>query len=71
MTWKWLVADVQNEEEFFQRLDQSAVFLNRVVPLKEGKPRQATVEPDSRHVQILLKELGLEQAKGVETPVKD
>jgi hypothetical protein len=49
--------------------DKTAVFLNRVVSvLEDAKSRGVEVEPDSRHAELLLKDLGLEHAKAVETP---
>ena len=53
--------------------EKETVFLNRVIvvrggSLRSGRDRSVTLEPDARHVQMLVKELGLEKAKGVETP---
>ena len=45
-------------------------MLNRVLRYMEespGRPRME-VEADDRHVQILVKELGLSKGKGVDTP---
>ena len=52
---------------------QSGVFLNRVVHILEGsrvlKPRVA-VEPDSRHAQLIVRELGLDaRTKGTDVPM--
>ena len=48
---------------------RSGRVLNRIITL-ESHPRRAIIEPDARHAQIIVKELGLEQAKAVETPAE-
>ena len=52
--------------------DKSGVFLNRVVQVLEGsRPNRArvAVEPDSRHARLVVRELGLEGAKGTDVPM--
>ena len=52
--------------------DRSATYLNRVVQLLPGsKPYAAevAVEPDSRHAQLVVRELGLSGAKGTDVPM--
>ena len=39
--------------------------LNRIIMLEEN-PKRAVIEPDARHAQLVVKELGLENAKAVE-----
>ena len=46
--------------------DVSAVFLNRVLQLVEGKLREVHVEPDGRHAKMIIKDLKLEGSSGVE-----
>ena len=52
--------------------DKEATILNRVVTLgwNENGFRTVTIEPDKRHVEIILKELNLngEKAKSAVTP---
>ena len=50
--------------------EKSMSFLNRVVAVQDGKVRQVTVEPDARHAQMVVHDLGLVGAKGVETPIE-
>ena len=50
--------------------DREAVFLNRVITLECGRPRRVIIEPDARHAQLIVKELGLQTARGVETPAE-
>ena len=52
--------------------DQSGVFLNRVVHILEGsRPHKVrvAVEPDSRHAQLVVRDLGLESARGTDAPM--
>ena len=51
------------------------VFLNRVIEVSSGIPpggsrpcRHALIEPDSRHAEIVIEELGLGKANGVDAP---
>ena len=56
---------------FEQGDDKTVRILNRVVSLDGTcQPRTLTYEPDARHAQALVKELGLERANGVETPAE-
>jgi len=49
--------------------DKSATVLNRIITLEsDDKVRRTTVEPDARHAQIIVSELGLEGGKGCEAP---
>lgn len=51
--------------------DKQAVFLNRVLTVDMSqKPHKIVYEPDARHAQLLIRELGLEKASGVETPAE-
>lgn len=49
--------------------DQEIHFLNRLIRVgtHEGQPA-VFLEPDRRHVDLLIRSLGLEKAKGVDTP---
>ena len=42
--------------------------LNRIISVEEGG---YTYEPDARHAEVIIKELGLQEAKPVTTPVAD
>ena len=58
---------------FEGRDSDHAVFLNRVVSImgdRSRPQRRVSVEPDSRHAQLLIKELGLQGAKGVGMPME-
>ena len=49
--------------------DREIHFLNRLIRVGKHNGRQAVfLEPDRRHVDLLIRELGLETAKGVDTP---
>ena len=49
--------------------DKSARVLNRIVTMED---EQIIIEADQRHVEIVVRELGLDEAKGVRTPgIKD
>ncbi|CAK0805504.1 unnamed protein product, partial [Prorocentrum cordatum] len=55
--------------------DKQAVFLNRVIEVSAGVPpgggrpcRHAMIEPDKRRAEIVIDELGLSKANGVDTP---
>ncbi|CAK0882435.1 unnamed protein product [Prorocentrum cordatum] len=57
--------------------DKQAVFLNRVIEVSAGVPpgggrpcRHAMIEPDKRHAEIVIDELGLSKANGVDTPTE-
>ncbi|CAK0857259.1 unnamed protein product [Prorocentrum cordatum] len=57
--------------------DKQAVFLNRVIEVSAGVPpgggrpcRHAMIEPDKRHAEIVIDELGLSKANGVDTPME-
>ncbi|CAK0850901.1 unnamed protein product [Prorocentrum cordatum] len=57
--------------------DKQAVFLNRVIEVSAGAPpgggrpcRHAMIEPDKRHAEIVIDELGLSKANGVDTPME-
>ena len=43
--------------------------LHRIVTI-EDEPKRAIIEPDARHAQLIVQELGLEKAKAVETPAE-
>ena len=43
-------------------------MLNRIISVEEGG---YTYEPDARHAEVIIKELGLQEAKPVTTPVAD
>ncbi len=47
---------------------KGATFLNRVITLKDGKPRRLEVEADSRHAEIIVADLGLQNSKGIDAP---
>ena len=49
-------------------LDRSVKVLNRIVSVSEDG---FTMEADPRHGQVLLKDLGLETARGVSTPADE
>ena len=48
--------------------DKGATFLNRVITLKDGKPRKLEEEADSRHAEIIVADLGLQNSKGIDAP---
>jgi hypothetical protein len=50
--------------------DKEAVMLNRVLVWRDpyGGDEAIEVEADSRHAELIVKQLGLENAKGVDTP---
>ena len=49
--------------------DREIHFLNRVIRVGKHSGRQAvSLEPDRRHVDLLIRELGPETTKGVDTP---
>ena len=49
--------------------DKEIHFLNRLIRVGTHQGRQAVfLEPDRRHVDLLIRNLGLENAKGVDTP---
>jgi len=48
--------------------DRTAQILNRIITLVDGPIRKATIEPDARHAQLIVSELGLASGKGCETP---
>ena len=49
--------------------DKEIHFLNRLIRIGTHQGRQAVfLEPDRRHVDLLIRNLGLENAKGVDTP---
>ena len=51
--------------------DRSGVFLNRVITVEMGeRPHALKYEPDGRHGEILVQELGMQQASGAETPAE-
>ncbi|CAK0865787.1 unnamed protein product [Prorocentrum cordatum] len=57
--------------------DKQAVFLNRVIEVSAGVPpgggrpcRHAMIEPDKRRAEIVIDELGLSKANGVDTPME-
>ncbi|CAK0813925.1 unnamed protein product [Prorocentrum cordatum] len=57
--------------------DKQAVFLNRVIEVSAGAPpgggrpcRHAMIEPGKRHAEIVIDELGLSKANGVDTPME-
>ncbi|CAK0826208.1 unnamed protein product, partial [Prorocentrum cordatum] len=57
--------------------DKQAVFLNRVIEVSAGVPpgggrpcRHAMIEPDKRHAEIVIDELGLSKANGVDAPTE-
>ena len=55
----------------FEEGDQSSgVFLNRVISVDNNQGRRVMIEPDSRHAQLLVRELGLEGSKGLDTPIE-
>ena len=51
-------------------LQQEAVILNRIVRYVPPNRMAMEIEPDQRHVDILLREHGLDdsRSKGVDTP---
>ncbi|CAK0841220.1 unnamed protein product, partial [Prorocentrum cordatum] len=57
--------------------DKQAVFLNRIIEVSAGVPpgggrpcRHAMIEPDKRRAEIVIDELGLSKANGVDTPME-
>ncbi|CAK0821340.1 unnamed protein product, partial [Prorocentrum cordatum] len=57
--------------------DKQAVFLNRVIEVSAGVPpgggrpcRHAMIEPDKRRAEIVIDELGLSKANGVDAPTE-
>ncbi|CAK0839220.1 unnamed protein product, partial [Prorocentrum cordatum] len=57
--------------------DKQAIFLNRVIEVSAGVPpgggrpcRHAMIEPDKRRAEIVIDELGLSKANGVDTPME-
>ena len=48
--------------------DKEVTFLNRIIRYVEGSTPKVEWESDSRHVELIVRELGLEHAKGVDTP---
>jgi hypothetical protein len=52
--------------------DKSMTYLNRVVrvAVEANDRRVVYVEPDSRHALLIVKDLGLEGSKGVDTPAE-
>ena len=59
---EWQIGFGENEQK-------SGRVLNRIISL-ETRPKKAVIEPDARHAQLIVKELGLENAKAVETPAE-
>ena len=55
---------------FEEKDDKQATFLNRIITLHPGQRHSLTVEPDGRHALLLIKELGLDNAKEVDTPAE-
>ena len=48
--------------------DKTCSLLNRVISVDaESLPRQITSEPDARRAHLLIKDLNLDKASGVET----
>lgn len=55
--------------DFEESDDREIHVLNRLIRVGKHNGRQAVfLEPDRRHVDLLIRELGLETAKGVDTP---
>ena len=51
--------------------DTTAVILNRIIHVERSeRPHKVVYEPDARHAQMIIRDLGLEQAGGVETPAE-
>ena len=60
---------MEQESSFEEGDDREIHFLNRLIRVGKHNGRQAVfLEPDRRHVDLLIRELGLETAKGVDTP---
>ena len=53
---------------FSESDSKGATFLNRVITLKDGKPRRLEVEADSRHAEIIVADLGLQNSRGIDAP---
>lgn len=55
---------------FEEKDDKEATFLNRVISVSKDESGRSCieVEADSRHVDLIIKNLGLENAKPVDTP---
>ena len=70
---QWLLAELQKQYELKLRAtlgpdahdDKDVRILNRVVQWTQDG---ITYEPDQRHADIVVRELGLAKAKGVSTP---
>ena len=51
--------------------DKTGTFLNRIISIDSShRPHRAMVEPDARHAQLLVEELGLQRETGAETPAE-
>jgi hypothetical protein len=47
---------------------RGATFLNRIITLTDGKVRKCDVEADSRHAEVIIAELGLQNSNGLDAP---